>query len=617
MDYYADIGVTILFLVILSVSLNLLLGYAGEVSMAHATFYGIGAYTAGRLTLPATQGLSSRGVSSGLGWSIYPALVVAVIVAVVLAGAISIPAISRVRGEYLILLTLSFQLVANQLMNSLDNVTGGPYGITPIPPITVFGNTLLAPHQAFWAIFVVAAIVVLLAWGLGESPFGRILKGIREHETAVRAVGKNTVIPKVIVFSIAAGMAGLAGAANAYYVQFVAPGTYSLDLSILVVAIVVLGGIGNLTGSIAAAIVLGALKPLLQQVVGDNAIPWQAVIYGFALVVLVRFRPQGLIPEGSGVVPALRALRMKVAPLVNRGQLVAVGAGTGLLDTATAATPAFDAAATSPPAQPMRGPAAEAPNGGDGPVVLRVEGLEKRFGGLRAVQGVTFDLHEQVITALIGPNGAGKTTVFNLITGAMAPDAGRVILRGEDVTRMSPAVIARKGMARTFQDVRNFQRLTALDNVALAVPAQPGEHVPLLLGRPLHCYRAERKTRERALDALAFVGLADRAHELVGNMSFGEQKLVAIARLLATECNILLLDEATSGVDPWAVEGVIDVIHGLKRLGRTICLIEHSLHFVEQLADHVIFLDQGNVIAEGTLAELIAQPHLTEIYFGT
>ena len=603
MDYYADIGVAILFLVILSVSLNLLLGYTGEVSMAHATFYGIGAYTAGLLTLPAGVGMSSRGVSSGLGWSIYPALVAAVVVAFVLAGLISIPAISRVRGEYLILLTLAFQLVANQLMNSLEGVTGGPYGITPIPPISVFGKPLLAPHQAFWALLVVAAVVVVVAWGLGESPFGRILKGIREHEVAVRAIGKNTVLPKVMIFSIAAGMAGLAGAFNAYYVQFVAPGTYSLDLSILAVAVVVLGGAGNLTGTIVAAILLGSLKPILQKVVGDNAIPWQAVIYGLALVVLVRFRPQGLIPEGTGIVPAVRALRRRLSPAGRAPEPAAVAAPAPLGDRAAVVSLEVARPAHTPPEERQ--------------AVLQVEGLSKRFGGLQAVGDVSFALREQLITALIGPNGAGKTTLFNLITGTMRPDSGRVLLRGEDITNGSPVAIARAGMARTFQDVRNFQRLTVLDNVAMAVPGQPGEQPAVLLARPWHSIAAERRTRERAREALDFVGLVDRASEVVGNMSFGDQKLVAIARLLATDCTILLLDEATSGIDPWAVEGVIEVILRLKSLGRTTCLIEHSLHFVERLADHAIFLDQGRVLAEGSFDELTKQEHLAAIYFGT
>jgi branched-chain amino acid transport system permease protein len=213
-DYYADIGVAIMFYVMLGVGLNLLLGYAGEVSMAQATFYGIGGYTAARLALaPGLGGVSSRGVTSGLGWNIYQAGAIALIAAFVFALVISIPATLRVRGEYLILLTLAFQIVANNLMNSLDNVTGGPYGLTPIGPLTLpWGGTLNYPHQVFWPLLILTLIVVAIAWVIGESPFGRLLKGIREHEIAVRSVGKNTFVPKLLAFGVAAAMAGLAGA---------------------------------------------------------------------------------------------------------------------------------------------------------------------------------------------------------------------------------------------------------------------------------------------------------------------------------------------------------------------------------------------------------------------
>jgi branched-chain amino acid transport system permease protein len=153
--------------------------------------------------------------------------------------------------------------------------------------------------------------------------------------------------------------------------------------------------------------------------------------------------------------------------------------------------------------------------------------------------------------------------------------------------------------------------------VALAVPDQPGENVLMLGARPIAVRRRERAVRQRAREALEFVGLHDRADELVGRMSFGDQKLVAIARLLATECDVLLLDEPTSGVDPGAVEHVIGVVRGLRDAGRTICLVEHSVHFVEQLADHTVFLDQGRVIAEGALADLMAEERLTRLYFGT
>jgi branched-chain amino acid transport system ATP-binding protein/branched-chain amino acid transport system permease protein len=599
-DFYADIGNQILFYVMLGVGLNLLLGYAGEISMAQATFYGVGGYTAARLALaPGSGGITSRGVTSGLGWNIYQAGGMAILVAFVFALVISIPATLRVRGEYLILLTLAFQLVANDLMNSLDNITGGPYGLTPIGPLTLpWGTALLYPHQVFWPLLILTLIVAAVAWMIGESPFGRILKGIREQETATRAVGKNTVIPKLLVFGIAAGISGLAGALNGFYLQTISPTTYTLDLSIFVVAVVVLGGSGNMLGTILAAVLLGSLRPILQSTfTADSAVAWQAVIYGAALVLLVRFRPAGLLPEGTGVFPLARRLLWRFhGPMAHPAEIpMAVAAKELALPSADASS--RDGATTAP--------------------ILRVEGMSKRFGGLQAVNDVSFHLQQGKITALLGPNGAGKTTIFNLVTGTVKPDSGKVVLRDQEITRLSSTAVAKRGIARSFQDVRAYQRLTALQNVAIAVPNQPGENPLLLLPGMPWALKAERRTRRIALEALGFVGLADKANETVGNLSFGDQKLVAIARLLATECEVLLLDEPTSGVDPANVDNVIKVILDLKRLGRTICLVEHSVHFVQQLADWVIFLDQGKVIARGTMAELTGQKHLTEIYFGT
>ena len=598
-DYYADIGNQILFYVMLGVGLNLLLGYAGEVSMAQATFYGVGGYTAARLALaPGGGGVSSRGVTSGLGWNIYQAGGVAILVAFVCALVVSIPATMRVRGEYLILLTLAAQTVANNLMNTLANVTGGPYGLTPVGPLTLPWGTVLAyPHQVFWPLLILTLIVTAIAWMIGESPFGRILKGIREQDGATRALGKNTFVPKLLVFGVAAGIAGLSGALNSFYLQTASPTTYTLDLSIFIIAVVVLGGPGNMLGTIVAAVLLGSLLPALQSTLNaDSAVAWQSVIYGGALVLLVRFRPAGLVPEGSGVMPLARSIAWRL-----RGPT---------------AQPAEIAPVLAAKVDRDRSADAQAAVGGTTAAIVRLDRMSKRFGGLQAVDEVTFDLQQGKITALIGPNGAGKTTIFNLITGALKPDSGKVFLRDADITGMSPTRIARRGMARSFQDVRGYVRLTALQNVAIAVPNQPGEN-PLLLPAIPWALKAERRTRQTALEALGFVGLADKANEVVGNLSFGDQKLVAIARLLATDCEVLLLDEPTSGVDPGNVENVIEVILDLKRLGRTICLVEHSVHFVEQLADWVVFMDQGKVIAEGPMSELTSQQHLTEIYFGT
>ena len=212
--------------------------------------------------------------------------------------------------------------------------------------------------------------------------------------------------------------------------------------------------------------------------------------------------------------------------------------------------------------------------------VLEVRNLSKRFRGLQAVDDVSFDLARGKITALIGPNGAGKTTIFNLLTRVITPDTGTVTLNGEDISGLSPHRIAKRGMARSFQDGRLFERLTAVENVMLAVPGNSGENLALLATRPLHCRARDQEARELALEALGFVGMRAQAGTVVADLSFGDQKLVAIARLLATQCDVLLLDEPTSGVDPGAVEGVIEVVRGLRDAGKTVCLVEHSVHMV-------------------------------------
>jgi len=599
MSYVADVGITILLYIILGLSLNLLLGYAGQVSMAQATFYGIGAYTAGLLTMPVLSagatGIAARGVTSGQGWNWVPALVVAVLVSLFFASAISAPAARRVRGEYLILLTLAFQIVANQLMNALTNVTGGPYGLTPIPPFNILGNTFIDPEPVFWIVLAFAAVSLVFCWGLTESPFGRVLKGLREDEIAVGALGKSTVRAKILIFGLSAALAGMAGAIASYYYQFIAPGNYSLDLSIFLVAVVVLGGTGNLVGTVVGAVILGALRPILQNIpaIGSaTSIPWQSVIYGLGLVGMMLFRPQGIIPEGVGI-------GMLRRPRVAGGQ-----------STSHAhETPGFEGVARSV------GRTSEV-NGGDN-VVVEATGLSKRFGGVVAVNDVAMTLRSGRITALIGPNGAGKTTIFNLMTGALRPDAGRVLVSGKNVVGKSPHQITRLGMTRSFQDVRVFQRLTVLQNVAMAVPGQSGENPLWLLGNPLQARRDEKRTLEKAGSYLEFVSMADKSGSLVSSLSFAEQKLVAIARLLATECPVLLLDEPTSGIDSASVDRMIKLVLELRGLDKTICIVEHSVHVVEQLADHVYFLDQGRVIQEGTMKQLTSQKHLVELYFGT
>lgn len=578
MSYVADVGISILTLIILAVSLNLLLGFAGQFSQAHAVFYGIGAYTAALTMINADVPLVI-------------AVICGIAAAFVFAWFIAIPAVKRVQGEFIILLTIAFQMVVNQLFVTLK-FTGGAYGLMGIPPIEL-GGKLSYPQYVFWLYAVFAVIVVLICSRVGNSPFGRLLKGIREDEEAVRSLGKKTTSKKLITFGFSAAIAGFIGGINAAYLQFIAPTQYNLDYSIFIIAAIVLGGMGNIKGSVVGAIIIGLIEPLLNQIpnIGHNAFAWQHAVFGIMLVVLMFVRPQGLIPEkfkpGRRTLEALMSTKDKTEEEFLRSVLK-----VGVEDKM------------------------KAPDAAVGESVVSVSGVCKRFGGIQAVQNISFDLQHNKITALIGPNGAGKTTIFRLMVGTHKPDTGTVKLYGRNITGKEPEQVAQDGMVRSFQDVRLFKQLSVLENIAMAIPKQKGESLVSLFIDPKRSNNIEVEIQKKAIDYLRIVGMQDKALKVVNNLSFGETKLVAIARLLATECDVLLLDEPMSGVDPSAVDDMLAVIKRLKDVGKTVCIIEHSLHVVEKLADYVIFLESGKVVAEGSLQELQSQNKLVQSYFG-
>jgi branched-chain amino acid transport system permease protein len=384
------------------------------------------------------------------------------------------------------------------------------------------------------------------------------------------------------VFCVSGGLAAVAAALFAHYQAFINPFSFNLDRSIFLVALVVLGGTANLLGTVAGAFLFVGLPELLRflQARPDIVDAVRNLVFGLLLVLFMRFRPEGFIPEHARL---RKPVAFDAPPPPGSAGLDVVSGG------ATALAP---------------GPA------------LRAKGLEKHFGGIRAADDLTFALERGKITALVGPNGAGKTTVFNLLTGFLTPDAGTVALGNTDVTRVTPWKTVRLGLARSFQDVRLFEGMTVLDNVLAAIPHQPGERLGPLFLAPRRTAEAERGNRGKALGHLAFVGLAHKAGELASSLAFGEQKLVALARLVATEADVLLLDEPASGVDLHWVQRILDLIRQLAASGKTVCIVEHNLEVVTAIADHVYFMEAGRIIAEGRPEELMADRRLGEIYFG-
>jgi branched-chain amino acid transport system permease protein len=594
MDYWWDIFNMVLIFSIFALSLNLLVGYTGQVSIAHAAFGAIGGYTAAYL-------------SAQTGLSFWPALAAGAFGAGLAGGLMSLPAL-RLSPEYLVLLTIAVSSIVLAIVGAVPEL-GGAYGmiasraanLAPLP-----GGDLVFPHQWVVPLLVFAAFTYLVCHRMGESAWGRVLRAIRDDETAVRALGCNVFAFKVVVFGITSAFAGLAGVLLFYYNQIASTSVYGLEVSLKIFAMTIFGGLGNFTGSILGAAVLQLLQPMLEKIVRidpGRAFLIQLVVYGLGLAVLVRIRPQGLLPEGFSLLRALWPAGVSLSSSEAKPTSTVLAKATPCTQTA------------APPAPSS--------------IILEVRALSKRFGGIAACRELNLDLQRDKIAALVGPNGAGKTTVFNLLTGALRADAGSVRLHGENVCGLAPDVIARKGMVRSFQNVRLFGRLTALENVMLGIRelsadwwcwpngTRGGENLADLFLLPSMANRVERQTRELAGEWLRLVGLADVAETPAGALSFGQQKLVSFARLLGTDADVLLLDEPASGIDSKWVDQILELVAYMRELGKTVCIVEHSIHVVERLADTVFFMELGRITAQGTIGELTSNPRLAEVYFGT
>jgi branched-chain amino acid transport system ATP-binding protein len=248
--------------------------------------------------------------------------------------------------------------------------------------------------------------------------------------------------------------------------------------------------------------------------------------------------------------------------------------------------------------------------------MLEVSGLVKAFGNLRAVDGVDLAIEAGTITGLIGPNGAGKTTLFNLIAGAVAPEAGAIRFMGERIDRLTPDRIFAKGLARTFQVPRPFPQMTVLENLMLVPLRQAGERFWNNWVRAASVRREERLARERAVEVLELCDLADKAGEIAGRLSGGQQKLLELARVLIAEPKLILLDEPAAGVNPVLLETLVDRIVRLNRGGVTFLVIEHNIDLVMTVCRPIVVMAQGKLIYHGDAAGVRKDPRVLDAYLG-
>ena len=247
---------------------------------------------------------------------------------------------------------------------------------------------------------------------------------------------------------------------------------------------------------------------------------------------------------------------------------------------------------------------------------LEVSGVSLAFGGLKALDDCSFTVPKGRVTCLSGPNGAGKTTVFDVITGFLRPDAGGVAFRGRPLNGLSPAARVSAGIARTFQDLRLFAEMSVRDNVVACLPEAADSGLTASLLRPVRAHRGLRARQARAAEILDGVGLGHKIDDAVTSLSYGQQKLLCIARVLATGAEMLLLDEPTSGLSQQALHDMVAAVERLKASGHTLLIVEHNTRMVTRIADEIVFLHRGHALRQGSPQAILSDPELAEIYFG-
>ncbi|MDR7149002.1 branched-chain amino acid transport system permease protein [Hydrogenophaga palleronii] len=543
--------------------LVLLTGVGGLTSFGQAAFVGIGAYTTAWLTL-------NTGISPWLTLFIGMGLTAG---SALLVGLITL----RMSGHYLPLATIAWGLSLYYLMGNLDGL--GKYdGLLGIKSLSI-GDFDIGQGRAFfvltWAILLCFAAALL---HLLDSRAGRAIRSLKGGSQMAEAMGISTFRYKVTIFVLAALFASVAGWLLAHFQRTVNPSAFGLKMGIEYLFMAVVGGVGHVWGAIVGAglirLLEDQLQVLLPRLMGTSG-SYEVIVFGIALVMVLKYLPDGLwslvgrhLPKRPRPVDWQQA-----APLAER----------------------------------------EKPEAGA--LVLDVRKARMEFGGLVAVNDISFQIHAGQIVGLIGPNGAGKSTTFNIITGVLPATRGEVMFRNENISGLPSRDIAKRGMARTFQHVKMIADMTVLENVALGAHTRGSKGV---LPAMLRANRSEEKQLFReAQRQLERVGMGEYLHEQAGNLAMGPQRLMEIARALCADPTLLLLDEPAAGLRHKEKQALADVLRQLKNEGMSILLVEHDMDLVMQICDHLVVMEFGTLLTQGPPAQIQQDPKVRAAYLGT
>ncbi len=548
---------------IVALGLVLLTGVAGLTSFGQAAFVGVGAYAAGYMVV-------SLQASAWLALAVGIALAV---VAALLLGLLTL----RMSGHYLPLATICWGLALNYTMANMGFL--GKYdGINGIPSLDLFGLELGSGrglHGLIWAVALVCAVGVT---NLLDSRVGRAIRSLKTGSTMAEAMGISTFRYKLIAFILAAVLAAISGWLFAHFQRTVNPTPFGLNKGIEYLFMAVLGGVGHVWGAFLGAgvvkIIEDELQVLLPALLGSSG-NFEIIVFGIVLILVLKYAPDGLWTFIQKRLPAVpRPVDWTADDQMPHGP--------------------------KPP---------------KGQRLLEVDQVRKEFGGLVAVNDISFDIHAGQIVGLIGPNGAGKSTTFNLVTGVLPLTAGAVRWRGESIAGMPSREVARRGISRTFQHVKMIPEMTVLENVALGAYIRGSANTAQAI---LALDKAEeRRIFAEAHRQLQRIGMDDRMHELAGNLALGPQRLMEIARALCTDPSLLLLDEPAAGLRHKEKQALSQVLRQLRDEGVTLLLVEHDMDFVMGLTDRIVVMEFGTKLMEGTPAQVQASPAVRAAYLGT
>ena len=561
-----DIGIAI----IMAVSLNLTTGFLGQLALGHAGFMAIGAYTAALIT---------KSWAIDLAVSFPLSLLAAGLMAAVFGLIIGIPAL-RLKGDYLAIITLGFGEIIRVILNNLP-FTGGAMGLIGIKRVTDFNY-----------VFIIMALVVACLFTLGRSRHGRAILSIRENEVAAESTGIPTTFYKVFAFTLAAFFAGVAGGLFAHKMGSLTPATFDFNKSIDYLVMVVLGGMGSITGSIISAAVL-TLLPELLRFLAD----WRMLIYSLVLILMMLFRPKGLMGTAEFSLVEIWdfcAQRIRKLQAAYRARHPKKTRNVIMPEV-----PKYEYGNLNLP-------------------VLETKNLGIRFGGLQAAENVDIRLMDNEIVGLIGPNGAGKTTVFNLLTGVYQPTEGDIVLLGKSIVGKVTHDITANGIARTFQNIRLFKSMTVLENIKVAFQTRMHYSVADGVLRSPKYFKEERGIDLRARELLSVFGMEDVAGTRADSLPYGQQRKLEICRALASNPKVLLLDEPAAGMNPIETQELMETIKIIRsRFSVAILLIEHDMKLVMGICERIYVLNYGRIIASGTPAQISKNPEVVAAYLGS